>query len=513
MNDVMNDETLDNTSAFFDTSFTNIDLNVDMERLYDIVDDDKLKLEYLKQIKLDNLRNENYERYNSIDIFKYKNLPADFQAITNDIIYFYSCINLKNILTDSYEESLNNKVILDNIYRRITRLDNMVRSYVKELTLANDKNQKRFSRLYFNNLDISEKLKKDLINKYDNLVISSSSISKNPYEELHNQETRKYYISEILNLIDVEEYAKSNFAPANILVELNKSINLEIKRYKEIIQYLTDLIPEGSKYTNEFNEFVDLFNKIIAYNDTNLENAKQTYEILSDSKFINRINSFEQLFIDERLYLKKAAKFIYEKVGIKNLSKSLNYIQNYYKNKLNIDDLDKLKYISDKLNSGNYDLGDLNYRLKQIVKNIWSSSITDVYEYNPNDNFCFICSNNQFIDEKYQTILITKSELNKVNSYEDYQIGFICNYNDNILYITENESIMEATADDMSDLKTPAQLEQEFIDFKVCNRIALNGYKTKISAVYFINDGDKDKYIKALELANIYKLPLIEFKK
>ena len=81
------------------------------------------------------------------------------------------------------------------------------------------------------------------------------------------------------------------------------------------------------------------------------------------------------------------------------------------------------------------------------------------------------------------------------------------------MYITENDDIMSVDSDDMSNLKTPLQLEQEFINFKVCNRIALNGYKTKIQAIYFINDGDIDKYKKAIELANIYQLPLIELKK
>ena len=100
-----------------------------------------------------------------------------------------------------------------------------------------------------------------------------------------------------------------------------------------------------------------------------------------------------------------------------------------------------------------------------------------------------------------------------MDDYEDYQIGFICGYNDNILYMTENDDIMTVDNDDMSNLKTPLQLEQEFINFRICNRIALDGYITKIEAVYLIDDGNMDKYIKAVELANMYNLPLIKFKK
>ena len=103
--------------------------------------------------------------------------------------------------------------------------------------------------------------------------------------------------------------------------------------------------------------------------------------------------------------------------------------------------------------------------------------------------------------------------LEQVQDYSDYQIGFVCNFNDNILYITENEDIMSIYYNDMSNLKTPKQVEQEFLNFKVCNRIALNGYITKINAVYFINDGDTVKYKKAVTLSNQYKLPLIVLKK
>ena len=78
----------------------------------------------------------------------------------------------------------------------------------------------------------------------------------------------------------------------------------------------------------------------------------------------------------------------------------------------------------------------------------------------------------------------------------NYQIGFICNFSDNILYVTEKDDIMDVEFNDMSNLKTPKQLEQEFLNFKVSNRIALNGYITKFNAVYIIDDGNMVKYIK-----------------
>lgn len=47
----------------------------------------------------------------------------------------------------------------------------------------------------------------------------------------------------------------------------------------------------------------------------------------------------------------------------------------------------------------------------------------------------------------------------------------------------------------------------------MCNRIALNGYKTDIIGIYYIDDGDDLKYLTAVNLANTYKLPLIKIKK
>ena len=72
---------------------------------------------------------------------------------------------------------------------------------------------------------------------------------------------------------------------------------------------------------------------------------------------------------------------------------------------------------------------------------------------------------------------------------------------------------MTVNHNDMSNLKTPKQIEQEFINFKVCNRIALNGYLTDITGVYLIDDNDILKYKKAVSLSNQYNLPLIIIKK
>lgn len=505
----------DNTFHSIDNFFETIDLNKDLEKLYEIIGDEEDKDELQKNIKLNNLRNENHKRYYEIDTLKYENLPDDFYDVIEDMFDLYSYIDSKNILvTDEYETN-KIRLLLDNIYRRINRLDKMVETYLKDITKRNDEKQSRFSLNYFNSLDINEELKSELINKYNDLILFSSNISKDIYEDIKIQLKRQEYINEILKLLNIEEENKINLQKKDRLKELNKKINEEILKYKEQIQYLEDIIPENSKHITEFENFKDFCNKIFAYDDECYDNAKQTFEILSDKlRFKNYVSNFEELFVQEIIDKQKEEEFIYEKVGIKNLRKSLDYITANYMNKLGEEDKNIIKYIFDKLNANNYELTELNKALGLIVRKIWDETITDIYNFNPKEDYYFICSNNQFIDAKYQTILISKKEINRVDYYEDYQIGFICGYNDNIMYITENDDIMSVNDyDDMSNLKTPLQLEQEFLNFKVCNKIALNGFKTKVEAVYYINDGNIDKYLKAVELANMYKLPLIELKK
>lgn len=520
MEDVKNTETLVKNNAFsdeqiFDDYFETLDLNSDLERIYEIINDDELYSEFEQDVKLTNLRNENHKRYHDINTLNYKGLPKDFDDIVEDIMNLYDFIDSKTILESNSFESNNIKTILDNIYRKIDRIDRMAKVILKEMTEQNDKKQSKFNINYFKNLDIDVELKKDLIEKYNDLVLYNSFITEDIYEDIKRQSKRETYISEIFNLLNIEEEKRRNLEKKDKLKILNKKIDIEISKHKEQIQYLEDIMPENSKHIEEFNDFKSFCNKLFAYDDESYENAKQTFEILSDElRFKAHVANFEELFVQEIIDRQKEEEFIYEKIGIKNLTKSLDYVTANYIHILDDESKNIIEYIFNKLNSESYDLDDLNKCLGLIVRNIWDKTLTDVYEFNPNEDYYFICSNNQFIDEKYQTILISKKEINKVDDYEDYQIGFICGYNDNIMYITENDDIMSVNAtDDMSNLKTPLQLEQEFINFRICNRIALNGYKTKIEAVYYINDGNIDKYMKAIELANTYKLPLIELKK
>ena len=277
---------------------------------------------------------------------------------------------------------------------------------------------------------------------------------------------------------------------------------------------MEDILPERSIYAGEFSIFKNYINEVIAYDDTDYSSVSRVYKIIcEDLKIQSLLNYFEESFIKEREEIIKEENFVFEKYGIKNIKTALDYISANYIDFINDSDKSLIKLLYDKINNEDYDLSYIYTKFKLIVDDIWLRTITDVYSYVPNEEFCFICTNNEFVDERHEAILITNRMLDRVQDYSDYQIGFICNFNKNILYITENNNIMTIDYNDMSNLKTPKQLEQEFLNFRVSNRIALNEYITKFSAVYYIDDGNIFKYINAVELANQYNLPLIVLKK
>lgn len=507
-------ETLYNSDDLFNEYFENMDLDSDMASLYELMGDQRLKDEYDKRSKLNKLRTENHKRYHNIKISKLQDITYDFDNIIRDTLTLYNVIDSKRLLVQTEEKAQNTKSILNKIYRNLNRLDKIVRSTLRELVSKNDERQAKFSLEYFNDFDLDENVRKNLISKYNKLLLLDPVVVGDAYSILETQIIRNKYINDILEILKVDDSGIYLLEKDDDLKEINEKINLQIGKFRSKINYLDDLIPTNSKYIENFNSFKGFFNKLIAYDDSNYNSAKDTYEILYDeSKMDASIDKYEALFIEEIDKTRKEQKFVYEKFGIKNLRKSLDYISSNYMDILDKESKKVIEYIYSKLNSGKYDLKQVGQALSLIVKDIWKNTITNVYSYNPSDDYYFLCSNREFIDEKHQTILITKNEINKVDNYADYQIGFICSYNDNILYITENEDIMTVDYDDLSNLKTPVQIEQEFINFRICNRIALNGYQTKFEAVYFIDDGNAELYDNAIKLANTYNLPLIRIKK
>lgn len=510
----INKNILDDSKILFDDYFNDMDLDADIKVLYDsFANSDQLK-KYEEQAKLNKIRSENHKKYHNIDFVKLSNLPGDLNEIVLDIKEYCSYIDVPNLLNQNMDLALNTQKILEIVYKKLNILNEGIDKLLNDLLKTNDIKQSKLSVDYLKNLSLPEDLKKIVLDKYNELVLYNAVIVNEKYENLKRQVIRAKYISEIYKILKIDEDNRLEIDKNKKIQELNKKIENEIERYKSKIHYLEDIMIEKSKFSLEFTQFKRNYINLFVYDDTDYESVKQKYDFfVNNEKFDISVKSFENLFIEEREKLLNEEGFIKEKVGIKNIKRTLDYIVSYYMNMLDDESKNIIAVILNNLNTNKYNIDDINNALSIIIKEIWKNTITDVYSYNPNEDYYFICSNNQFIDEKYQTILITRDEIQKVNNYEDYQIGFICGYNNNIMYITENDDIMTVNYNDLSNLKTPKQLENEFLNFKICNRIALNGFKTKIDAVYYINDGSDEKYMKAVELANMYELPLIEINK
>ena len=488
-----------------------IDLEQDIDKLYELMNDASLSKKHEENIQLNKIRNENHKKYYDINLVKLNNLPEEFNEIVNQVRELYKKIIPKNILRETKENANETKDILDKITKKINRIEKMIKTSLKELEQDNDQKQSEFSITGFKNLNIDEKSKRKVLNLYNELILYNATLENDIYNNLKRQLVRKKYIDEIIKFISVGTDDLLNEEKKYVTDELNTELNNLINNTNNKIQYLSDLMVEDSEYQDSFNDFVNFYNKITAYDDTNYNNVKQTLEILKDEdKFGNYAKQFENNFINEREKNNNEEKFVYEKIGIKNIRMSLDYISSNYMDlldkprKLVIDDSYK------RLDSKNVEIEILDKNLNNIVKYIWENTITNI---DNTDNFYYLCSNSQFKEPKMEAILLSRDILNRMDDYLDYQIGFICAYSSNILYITENSDIMSVKHDDLSRLKTPKQIEQEYINFNIINKIALDGFTTKLNGVYFIDDGDSVKFKKAKELSKENNLPLIILKK
>ena len=490
-------------------------LNLDGE-LNDIslqynVEDEK---EFNKKVYLNELRSDNHYRYYNVDFVKLDDLTEDINVYVRSIKDLYKLIDPKVLLTENEIQAEQHKVVIDKIYDYLSIIDEKVDNSLKELTPNNNVKQSKLSIELFKKAGVSSKTLNELIDLYSELVIVSSKLENDKYIDLKNQIKRKRNISKIYNLLNVKEPKIIDIDKCEEIDSINAKIDLAHRKYMDKIQYLGDIIPKGKEFKTRFGKLRNNILVLFSYDDRNILSARKVWSKLQNTKKIDdEIKDLEDIFIDEIERVKKEREFVFDKVGTKNIKRTLDYINVYYMDSLDEESKQVVSYITNNVNVGKYDVKYMNKALHIIIDDIWRKTLTDIDNYNLADDYYYICTNNPFIDEKYQAILITKKEIRKVNDYEDYQIGFVCGYNDNILYVTENEDIMSVRFDDMSNLKTPKQIEDEFINFKVCNRIALNGFKTKLLAVYFIDDGDNAKLEKAIELSNSYKLPLIKIKK
>ena len=508
------ENTNENKEPILDKYFATLSLDDELNKIYEEFDLDKEKDRFYEKSNLNKLRSENHYRYHNINFTKLEGLTEDINVYVRSIKDLYKLIKSKNLLTETLNKATQHQIVLDKIYDYMDIIDKKVDETLKKLVPNNNTKQAKFSIELFKKLDLPTKTRNKLIDLYSDLVICDSYIEEDKYFNLKRQIQRKNYISEIYETLGIKEPNPFDVNKSTEIDDLNKAIEKSRKKYTEKLQYLADIMPKGKENKLRLGKIKNTVLTLFSYDDKSMLSTRKVYDkLLCNEALDDEIKDLEDHFIDVIEKQNEERKFVFDKSGAINIKRSLDYISLYYMDTLDDESKSVVKYIINNISVGKYDAKNANQALKIIVDDIWKNTLTDVSKYDMTKDFYFLCSNNPFIDEKYQAILITKKEIQKVTDYEDYQIGFICGYDSSILYVTENDDIMTVKYDDMSNLKTPRQIEDEFINFKVCNRIALNGFKTVLQAVYLIDDDDEVKLKKAIDLSESYDLPLIKIRK
>lgn len=505
MNYSFNDE-LANTNSLFDKEyFEDMDLNDDMEQIYSLIKNDEEYEEYEKEINLSKMRVDNHKKYHSIKIKNFDNLPNLYYLDVKKIKKIYSEIDEKKILKSNYNESEEIKYKLLQLEKLIDNFKNRLEKDYKIISKENDNIQKMWNYKVINNVDVSPEEKKELLKYYEELIIISSDYKNNIYEDFKMEIKRKKYINKINLILKKEQKKLIDKQKQKELDLLNKKIKKPKQKLNDKLKYLQMLIIDNSKYEEDFNKFKKLCNAIKNYDKNNLEEARDTYKLLClQDKIDIFVNRLEKLFLEELEKQIKGKEYKEYEINLMKLNNITDKIEKNYYDTLNKKDAKYIREIKRKLKDKIINIEEEKNNLSLLIKRIWKNYLTDVYTYNPNEDYHFICSNNQFIEPKYETILLTNKIVNKSENYGEYQIGFICNHIDNIIDMENNE---------LEILKLPIQVEKSFVDFNDYNKIFLDGNKTILEAVYFIDDGDINKLYKAIELANIYNIPLIKLKR
>ena len=503
-----NDE-LANTNSLFDKEyFDNMNLNDDMEKIYSLVRNNEEYDEYEKEVNLSKLRIDNYKKYNKIKIDLIEKLPNYFYLDVKNIKKIYSKINSKKLLTANYSESEDNKYKLIEIYKAIDELKFKVEKEYKRINKENNKDQKLWNYKLFEDMNIDKEKLKEVLKYYDSLLMITSKLENNIFLDYKNELERKKYIDKIKEILDEEIRKLRKEAKEKELDLLNNKIEKEINEQNKKIDYLNKLMPENSLYKEDFSKFKILCKTVTNYNSKKIEEARETYKMICQNNKINIfITRFEKLFLYEVEKNIKGKKYEKLEKEIQEIKKVIHNVENNYYELLNKKEKKHIRNIKLDISSKIINVKKEQNYLNKLIKNIWSNYLTDIYEYNPNKDYKFICSNDKYVKSKYDAILITKEMIKNINEYNEYQIGFICNNNDNILCFSNKSEKSNQL------LKLPKDIEKEFINFENSTKIILNGEKTNLIAVYFIDDGDFNKLNSAINLANTHNVQLILLKK
>ena len=507
-------EKLANTNSLLDKEyFENMDLNEDMEKIYSLIKNNEEYSEYEKEMNLSKLRIDNHKKYHRIKINLIEDLPNYFYLDVKNIKSIYSKINENKLLSENYEEAEKNKYRLIELEKAFNELKFKVEKELKNILKKNNNDQKLWGFDVFKNLVFDKDELKKVLNYYDTLLFITANVYDDVFSEYKNELVRRKIIDKINKILDEEAEKLKNSAKIKELRILNNKIEEGIRKLNDKLNYLDKLVPDNSEYLPDYKKFKMICETLINYDKESLKDVRETYKVLCvEEKLDIFIKRFETFFLIELEKLIKGKEYQKLEIEMEELKEIIKKIEEYS----DFLDSENNKYIRNLKRSIKEKIIDIKKekeKINNLIRKIWNKYLTDINLFNFNIDYHFICSNNQFILPIQECILITKKMIEQDSNYGEYQIGFICDSLDKIMYMTNKEDIIDKEDQDLDYLKLPNEIEENFRSFKDCTKIALDGNSTSFIAVYFIDDGDNIKLKTAEELSNTYNIPLIKFKR
>ena len=466
--------------------------------------------EYIKEIYLktyDKILNDDIK--NKIINYKYEDIEIDDETEFN--IKINGTIHYKMDIESFIK---NNNLLNENL----DDLEDLKRNQVKYI-LDNKNNKEKII-----NDTLLENLILLFIPKRDILSYGMCTYLGNKFSNSCNLNTlSRYYKEEIIiqKLIDIlgeNEVLKSI---------LNGNLNRLKEKYNEL---------------NGSNTFDDIYNNLQKEFDYYYKNINKVYYIDSLYNYSN-LNYDNIINLIDKTRVKKEEHDRLIELRINSIMDSLKELERYMiilkekeKNDLYYSTLN-IKRIIEKNNNSIYfnDILEIEKNLKSITDYIWNYYINYEGEYDPNSNYYFLVQNyNQINDEDFTIMHLITSEHTRVPVNKNrYKYGFVYRIKsgaiiysslDNIIYhetdinsfkaINVNDKLLEIEDQIYSKLLTPRNLLLKTLnENKEYNSVLVNKKYVTKRAVYSICRSENDMdYIKAVELANKYELPLISIR-
>lgn len=452
---------------------------IDTKKIISEIDEVINKESDFNEVELDKLRNLNHSNYFELNIEDIKNLPKEYKDEASGIINLYNSIDSIDLLKDDLISAKEHSNIIKIIKKRLNALTNTLLKDLNKIIEENDELENKLELSILSDTNPSKELQRKIIEEKVNSLkfFNLSTNTKNPGFEISRQQKRIEYINQIESLILKYDEELNEKRKQQELNELNERINLEYMKYSNKINDLKKYI----KINKNFEDLLERIKTIFNYNKNNYDEAKELLSNVIVNKTIDKeLEKYDKILnsvINSPLKMKETSSELKE--SIRN-----NYINLLTEGE--VQELNNNKYL---------------IKIKQILDKIWKNEITDVNNYVEGNDFKFLCSNINEYKKEVITKLITSEELKYVIDYDNYEVGYIYEFNDNIKSILYKDS-------EYFD-KTPIDLEKIFINKKDALEIKLYP-NSKKQAVFYIKNKDFDEdYETAKKLSEEENLLLI----